>query len=273
MSAELEIVVLRGGQRAIRHLRHGEVMHPSVGPWEEANLLYVRQPGLAERLVESTDRPLRILDVGLGGAANAVAALQCAAELGPPRRRLEIDSFEEDLAPLELACAHPEAFPFLAPWAEAARTLARERHWRGDGIEWRLHLGDARALLAQGGLEADLVFFDPFSPEANPSLWTRDTLASVRRCCREGALLITYSAATPTRVALLLAGFFVGAGAPVGGRSETTVAATRLDALRAPLGERWLDRWRRSSARAPHGEELDESIVREVLAHPQWRTG
>ena len=47
---DFELVTLRNGTRAVRHLGHGEVMHPSVGPWQEACALYVEQSRLAEKL-------------------------------------------------------------------------------------------------------------------------------------------------------------------------------------------------------------------------------
>lgn len=273
---DFELVTLRSGNRAVRHLTSGEVMHPAIGPWEEAQRLYVHQLGLVERLgqEDAAGRPLRVLDVGLGAATNAVAALTAATRSSVPRKRgLEIVSQERDLAPLRLALADPEGFPFLVPWADAARALMEQGRWEGEGITWRLLLGDVRETLSEAGGDLELVFFDPFSPRANPELWTPTILSAVRERCREegqGALLATYSAATPTRVTLLLAGYFVGAGVSTGSKQETTVAATRREALIQPLGERWLSRWERSSARGPHGAPLtgaDESAVR---GHPQF---
>lgn len=271
---DFELVTLRNGHRAVRHLGHGEVMHPAVGPWEEARRLYVEQPRLAERL-RSPGPPLVIHDVGLGAATNAVAALTCARELGAERRRaLEVVSFEVDLAPLRLALADASGFPFLQPFREAAEALMRDGFWEAEGLRWRLHLGNALSHLDAALPPADLVYFDPFSPASNPEMWTEAVLARVRAHCRqdgEGALLMTYSAATPTRVTLLLAGFYVGAGLSTGTKGETTVAATRLESLQAPLGERWLERWRRSSSRAPHGATLTPEAEARVQAHPQWR--
>src|SRR5262245_7686328 len=123
---DFELVTLRNGARAVRHLGHGEVMHPSVGPWQEALRLYVEQPRLAERL-RQPGPPLVILDVGLGAATNAVAALTRARELGPERHRaLEVISLEVDLAPLRLALADPVGFPFLQPFRDAAEALMRD---------------------------------------------------------------------------------------------------------------------------------------------------
>src|SRR3954467_10405098 len=97
---DFELVTLRNGARAVRHVGHGEVMHPSIGPWQEAQALYVEQSGLRERLQEAGP-PLCVWDVGLGAGTNAVAALSAARALGPAQRRaLRVLSFEVDLAPL-----------------------------------------------------------------------------------------------------------------------------------------------------------------------------
>jgi tRNA U34 5-methylaminomethyl-2-thiouridine-forming methyltransferase MnmC len=271
---DFELITLRNGARAVRHLGHGEVMHPSVGPWQEALRLYVEQPRLAERL-RQPGPPLVIHDVGLGAATNAVAALTCARGLGAEQKRtLEVVSFEVDLAPLRLALADAQGFPFLQPFREAAETLMRDGVWEGEGVRWRLLLGDAVPFLDGALPVADLVYFDPFSPASNPDMWTEAVLARVRRHCREdgeGTRLLTYSAATPTRVTLLLAGFYVGAGVSTGTKGETTVASTRRESLELPLGARWLERWKRSSSRAPHGAQLTPEVEARVLAHPQWR--
>ncbi len=266
-----EVVTTRGGTHAVRHAEHGEVMHP-VGPWEEANRLYVEQTKLEQRLSVFRDEPLRILDVGLGAGANAVAALTKAQAMGQLRKReLEIISLESDLAAFELALAAPDGFPFLQPWKTACEALLHTGHWEGPGITWRALVGDARETIDGVPGWCDLIFFDPFSPEANPTLWTVDFMRSVRGHTNdEGGLLVTYSSATPTRVSFLLAGFFVGQGVSTGTRTETTNAATQVENLETPLGARWLERWKRSSARGPHGQPFSEEVERHVLEHPQF---
>ena len=270
---DFELVTLRSGARAVRHCGHGEVMHPAGGPWIEANRLYVEQSQLAARLTQSPSRPVCIFDIGLGAATNAVAALTCAQQLGGS---IDLHSFEIDLSPLRLALRDPEGFPFLVPFHDAAQALIKHGEWSGPGGRWRLHHGDLLTCLPHAPRNAELIFFDPFSPEHNPQLWTPDTFARVRSCCRsdgDGGHLFTYSAATPMRVSLLLGGFFVGAGVSTGSKRETTVGATKQSALVAPLGARWLARWQRSSARAPIGESaLLPEREAEVLCHPQFHS-
>ncbi len=280
---DFELVTLRSGARAVRHTGHGEIMHPAGGPWEEANRLYIEQSQLAARLQAAGGRPVCIFDIGLGAATNAVAALTCARAAG---RRITLHSFEIDLAPLRLALREPGSFPFLGEYQAAAQALCQHGRWSGPEGDWILHHGDLLRCLSQAPKTAELLFFDPFSPRHNPALWTPAAFAAIRAHCRAdaetgssdadrtegGALLFTYSSATPMRTAMLLAGFYVGAGVGTGTKRETTVAATRLAALAAPLSLRWLKRWERSTARAPIGEAvLTAEHEREIRAHPQFQ--
>lgn len=269
---DFELVTLKSGARAVRHLGHGEVMHP-VGPWEEANRLYVDQLELERRLGGRSDEPLRILDVGLGAGTNAVAALARAQAMGARRLRdIEVVSLEIDTAPLELALGDEAGFPFLAPWRTAGRALLEDGRWEAPAMSWRLLLGDAAERMDEVDGFFDLVFFDPFSPDVNAAMWSQRVLRNIRSRLRlQGGVLATYSAATPTRVSLLLAGFFVGQGVSTGTRQETTVAASHLELLEAPLGERFLQRWQRSSAKAPHGDVDGLDVEAALLAHPQFQ--
>ncbi len=72
-----EIVTTTLGVTSIRHKIVDEIMHNPVGPWAEANALYIEQSKLGQRLAAPGEE-LILFDVGLGAAANALAALHCA---------------------------------------------------------------------------------------------------------------------------------------------------------------------------------------------------
>jgi tRNA U34 5-methylaminomethyl-2-thiouridine-forming methyltransferase MnmC len=253
---------------------HDEVMHPSVGPWAEANALYVAQARLAERLCVPGAGPLRLYDVGLGAAANAAAALACWRALpADARRPLHVDSFEVDLEPLRLALSDAEGFPFLVPDRAVWTALLERGEYTEPGLRWRLHLGDALGLMARAEAPVEVIFHDPFSPESNPTLWSPAAFGALLERGQEGGqgtVLFTYSASTRTRVSMLLGGFCVGVGDAIGTKQETTVAASRADLLARPLDGRFLQRFERSGARAPFGDAPSgwEDAVRE---HRQFR--
>jgi len=269
----VEVVITRDGAPAMRDRATGEVMHPVVGPRVEAARLYVAPSRLAERLARPDPRPLVVLDVGLGAGSNAIAAWRLAEELPCARRELAIVSFERTLAAFELALdsEHAATFGLDGDAGEAARALlaARSHVSPRARTSWRLVLGELpSALEAEPEASADVVFWDPFSPRANPSLWTTAAFTALRRLCREGATVHTYSASTSVRAALLLAGFAVGVGETTGEKT-TTVAAVDAADLERPLDRRWLERLRRSSAPLP--PDAPEGALERIASATQFR--
>jgi queuine tRNA-ribosyltransferase len=249
-----EVVATRTGAQAMLDRRTGEIMHPLSGPLEEARTLYLEPSGLAKRLAAAGPGPLVLLDVGLGAGSNAAAAWTLSESRSAPLRRLHIVSFDRTLAAFELALRpeHRTAFGFTDTTATACAELLERGSAEGAFTAWRASLGELPStLLAEPPASADIVYWDPFSPRANRELWTVSAFAALRRLCRDGATVHTYSGATATRTALLLAGFSVGFGDVLAPGRQSTLAATRLEDLKTPLDRRWLDRLSRSSAQFP----------------------
>jgi queuine tRNA-ribosyltransferase len=242
-----EVVRTRGGALAMRSVEAGEVMHPGVGPLAEAEQLYVRQSRLVERLRSGAE--LVLFDVGLGAGSNARCA-RAAAE-ATAGARVHLVSFERDLGALQLALAHADTFGLDGEAGIAARALLAHGRHESAHTRWELRHGDLLERLADEPTRADLVFWDPFSPRANPSLWTIAAFAAVRRVAGPRCTLVTYSASTATRVALLLAGWSVGIGDPIGDKRQTTFAAVDPADLARPLARAWVDRLSRPDAPLP----------------------
>jgi queuine tRNA-ribosyltransferase len=264
-----EIVRTRGGALAMRSLADGEVMHPGVGPLVEAEQLYIRQSGLRERLVAAgKNGRLVLFDVGLGAGSNALAARSASEASSPEAARLELVSFERDLGALELALTAGEAFGWQGEAAEAARALLTHGAHETARTSWRLVRGDLLEALARETTGADIVYWDPFSPRANPALWTVAAFSEARRIAAPRCALYTYSASTATRVALLLAGWAVGVGDAIGDKAQTTAAAVAVNDLARPLDRGWLARLSRSDVPLPSDAPSD-AIARARLA-PQF---
>ena len=271
MTLDCEVVLTRSGAPAMRDRCSGEVMHPLVGPLVEAERLYLAPSRLAQRLRDADARTLVLLDVGLGAGSNAIAAWRLAAALPARRRVLQMVSFDRSRAALELALRpeHAAAFGLDGPAGEAARALLEQGSAVSPQAEWRLRLGELPGSLAmEPAAGADIVFWDPFSPSANPELWSWQAFTALRRLCAEGASVHTYSGATATRSALLLAGFAVGVGEMIGPGRFATTASTRLADLTSPLDRRWLDRLARSSAGFPADAPGD--ALQRIRALPQF---
>jgi queuine tRNA-ribosyltransferase len=262
-----EVVRTRGGALAMRSRDAGEVMHPGVGPIVEAEQLYVRQSRLDERL-RGAGQTLVLFDVGLGAGSNALAARAVSERAPAGAPPLELVSFERDLGALALALETPDAFGIDGEAAAAARALLADGVHATPRTTWRLRHGDLSEALARESARADIVYWDPFSPRANPTLWTVAAFTAIRRVAGPRCTLFTYSASTATRVALLLAGWAVGVGDPIGDKLQTTAAAVDVADLARPLDRAWLTRVSRPDAPLPSDAPADAAA--RVAAAPQF---
>lgn len=269
---KFEIVTTTMGALSIRDNATREIMHNPVGPWAEANALYIDQSQLRRRLAENPSRDFVIFDVGLGAAANALAALHCARSL-PTRSPLRLVSFERDLELLEFALENAHHFAHFAGFETAVRSLLTNGRWEGDGVVWELRHGDFLELIEREVHRANAVFYDPYSFKKNQEMWTPAVFGKVRAKCGDDGVLYTYSRATPIRVGMLIAGFYVGSGIPTGAKDETTQAAVRYGDLEHPLGEAWLGKWQRSQTpNAAGASDAELPATKEfILNHSQFR--
>lgn len=260
-----EIVTTTAGAVSIRHKLVNEIMHNPVGPWIESNALYIDQAQLSERLQRAPlDEPLIVFDIGLGAAANAIAALACYDRIQGPKRPLTLISFEREMELLRFTLEHADRFPHLCGYVDAMQTLLTQGRWqRSQEIDWQLREGDFINLIKKETLQPHVIFFDPYSPKVNQDMWGVAVFRDLRKLARPmdlgGTTLYTYSQATRIRVALIEAGFAVGTGIATGLKEETTVAASSKELLQSPLGERWYQRWQKSHQRHPFDATTPES--------------
>ena len=277
------------GFASIRQISSGEIMHCRTAPMEEAHQLYIEQSDLAARLPLSENEnpenaiPLTVWDVGLGAAANAMAAIRCYEEQAAtgPVRPLRIISFENDLDSLRLAFRHNREFTYLRHGGPAA--ILEEGRWQSavhPELSWVLVPGNFLETMHTAPAPPDLIFYDMFSSQSSADQWT---LAAFRQlfsaCAGHAAELFTYTRSTANRAALLAAGFYVAAGRSAGEKEETTIALTAaVFRQRSPyrhelLADDWLAKWNRSGAKFPNDMPAHEySAFEQVIrGHEQFQ--
>lgn len=282
MADDFELVRLRNGVWGIRSREYGEVCHPGTGPMVEAEALYVRGLDLRRRM-QGVDGEFVIWDVGLGGGANAAAVLRAA---GTVDVSLRLVSFDRTLGALEFALRNAGALGYPVTFVDAGRGLLegpRVAWTTGRArVVWERVVGDFSTLVREGSGAVwpppQAILFDPHSPAVNPEMWTLPLFRSMRERLDQGrpCALATYSRSTAVRVALLLAGFWVGTGEVTASKEETTRAANLPELAGARLGARWLERVRRSSAAEPwtvppyETRPLGTDTWNRLRAHPQF---
>lgn len=284
-NSEFELVRTTRGVWSIKSLITQEIMHNPVGPWEEANNLYILPSGLKEKLQKARqdssllsgleaqesrktspgeyfdlehrdDRPLVLFDVGLGAAANSLSAVTLFESLSDSRP-LTIYSFESNLRLLDFALQCADYFPHIHSHRGHLRALLDNGEYFGGNLKWKLLEGDFNDTVTQAPEEAEVIYFDPYSPKTNPEMWGIETFEKLGEKMRSakngGSLLLTYSQSTRVRSAMITAGLFVGYGPSTGLKEATTQASNRIELLTRPLEKNWYQRWKSSHARYPMG--------------------
>ena len=276
---------MKNGAWCVHDTAYGETMHPGGGPWMEANRLYVDGGGLPALLARGAGGRAAgrvvVFDVGLGAAANALAAVKCHQQRlrdGQAVLPMLLVSFENEPSGAEFAMENAAALEYPAGYEEVLdQLLERGGVELPGGLRWELRLGNFTQLVAEEPARADLIFFDPFSPASNPEMWSLSSLEDLYRCRRPGAetRLVTYSSAFGVRAGLLAAGFFVGEGPRSGERGATTLATTAFSGLDDPLTPAWLARWRKNPQPWPPltPPEQRPKLRKALLEHPQWGSG
>jgi hypothetical protein len=285
MSGDYQLVTLANGGKTLFSASYGEKMHPGLGPAAEAELLYVRQLKIRERLQNHRGQFV-IWDVGLGAAANAIAALRAARDLPG---ELHLISFDNSSEPLEFAMNNGGELGYIGGYATQLMELLHERSTVFKNCElavnWDFHLGDFPAIVSSstpgddecvpkseiGNRKSEIpaphgIFYDAFSPAKNPAMWTLPVFENLFRALDPArpCALTTYSRSTMVRATLLLAGFFVGVGHATGLKEETTIAANTLELIDEPLDARWLER----AARSDSAEPLHQPVYSRSPASP-----
>jgi len=186
------------GSLSLRHPDHGEGYHPAAGAVGQAERLYLRASG-----AHADPRP-RVFELGFGLGVNFSVTLRHA------RRRgvfLDYRALEAEPVPLEVleAVLRPldtELIARITPHWGGSFTLATR--------EFRLRLEVARVQdWSPVGGRVRYVYFDPFSPRANPEVWSPAVYRKIFELLEPGGTLVTYSVAGRVRRGLAAAGFWV----------------------------------------------------------------
>jgi queuine tRNA-ribosyltransferase len=253
-------------------------MHSVSDPAVEAQTLYIQQSAFNRMLALEIEDDLVIWDVGLGSGTNAMAAITECEKLFAEnnfQRGVKIISFENDLDSMKLTVKNPSLFPHVRHSAPSA--LLKNGLWRSisHNIEWTLIEGDFLDNLEKAS-QPHVIFYDPFSMHTDGPLWDYNVFRRIFNHCENRPVkLFTYSSSTMVRGALLAAGFYTGYGAGTGPKSDTTAAFSSIEINNSViklLGEDWLERFRRSSAKFSEDNSDAEKaeIEKLVLNHPQF---
>jgi tRNA U34 5-methylaminomethyl-2-thiouridine-forming methyltransferase MnmC len=201
--------------------RLDEPYHSIHGALQESMHVFIKQG-----FQTVSKSPLRILEIGFGTGLNALLTLSFArqssqevhyhaVEKYPLTReeytQLNFEGFMEGLPKDSLYRMHE------APWE---KTVAL---W--DDFALFKEQADFRSMHPSGTF--DLVYFDAFSPDKQPELWSASVFSAIEKCTQKDSVLVTYSSKGVVRRTLISCGFSIQKVAGPPGKREM-IRAVRI---------------------------------------------
>jgi len=198
-----ELLITSDGSHTLFVPEIDECYHSSHGAIQESRHIFI-EAGLKQ----CSKTNIRILEVGFGTGLNALLAYAEAEKAG---KRIHYTTLEK--FPLQSDKAFLLNFPQLID--ENLNAVFETMHLSN----WN-ELQNISPFFVLEKLEADfttynltgkydVIFFDAFSPEKQPEMWTQEQFEKIAAVCNPEAILTTYCAKGIVRRALQSAGFTV----------------------------------------------------------------
>jgi tRNA U34 5-methylaminomethyl-2-thiouridine-forming methyltransferase MnmC len=203
----LEIFTTLDGSDTLFVPELNEHYHSRFGAVQESRQVFIEHGFMA---VKDTGEPVKIFEMGFGTGLNTLLTLLAAKELNLKVNYTSIEKF-----PL-----HSEVWERLNYGSDislpGSRNEFREIHeapWdqavglTGSFTLKKIHADIAGFIPAETGF--DVVYFDAFSPDVQPDLWTQEVLGPIGNWLKPGGILVTYSCKGSVKRILKANGFKV----------------------------------------------------------------
>jgi tRNA U34 5-methylaminomethyl-2-thiouridine-forming methyltransferase MnmC len=210
----VEFQITEDGSHTLFSEMAGQTYHSSHGAVQESRHIFI-DAALAKAQNDMGNARLSVLEIGFGTSLNALLTAQWARENGVRVDFTTIELYplrEEVYRELNYGRLLGDEGLFLglheAEWDAGFVQVGENfaiRKCKSDIVEW---LCNEECGMRNEELY-DVVYFDAFSPDAQPELWTEEVFRCVYGLMRRGGVLTTYCAKGDVRRAMLAAGFGV----------------------------------------------------------------
>lgn len=239
------ILITDDGSRSLQDTVLNESYHSGSGAAAESYVVYLRNSDIVHLL--SASKTTRVLEYGFGTGMNFIMTAALARARNAP---LHYESWEYKLLPasvfellqLPQAIEAAQRLGWLTECGNHATAIfdefmdfrksiaddhrgCRRLHLAPD-VTLDLMLGDATTLEPTTySSRFNAVYFDAFSPQTNPALWSPSVLTTAYALLADGGRLVTYCVNSYVRKLMTECGFVVTKGpGPPKGKREVMIA-------------------------------------------------
>jgi tRNA U34 5-methylaminomethyl-2-thiouridine-forming methyltransferase MnmC len=212
----------------------GECYHSIHGAYNESVHIFIEvgfrsvlknvETKLTDELVKPDLKVVRILEVGFGTGLNALLTAIAAEKEQVSVTYLGLEPFPVDSEIVQ-------QLNYCDLLSGNSKMIFKTMHERDWGKSHEIHSGFNFEKRKIGFIEADLadhdfdlIYFDAFSPEAQPDLWEPEVFVKCFRVLAQNGILVTYCAKGRVKRALKAAGFLVENLPGPAGKREITRA-------------------------------------------------
>ena len=204
-----EIVISDDGSSTLCHPIIGDMYHSTAGAVSESIHVYIKA-GL-DRISERK-KEIKILEMGFGSGLNALLTIEKAKS-----ENLKIDYNTIELYPIDSETIEKLGYDNFT--SGDIYTLFLETHYSNWFEKVKLSENFSIQKINKSLTEInfddfnltdiDLVYFDAFSPDTQPELWSEEVFSTIYNRMQDDGILVTYSAKGIVKRALRAAGFNV----------------------------------------------------------------
>lgn len=250
----------KDGSHTLYSDKYKQFYHNPNGAIAESRHVFFDTPGLMKKIKERGS--LCIFEVGFGTGLNLLILLDNISRMDSTP---EISYHSVEAFPLKLDQAVSLNYPEKLELSNAIEILACIFRDLKPGIN-RIHIKKHVTFelfigqfdeMPDPEIQFDHIFFDPFSPEVNPELWTPETFRKLGSWSSPEVLLSTYCAASSARAAMAVTGWKLARAPGALGKREMTLAALkheRLSDWQQINDERLVERFRNGDFDSPDRE-------------------
>ncbi len=198
-----------------------EHYHSHKGAIQEAKHIFI-----AEALLKHFNRELSILEVGFGTGLNAFLTYITAQKEQKKIRYVGLEKYPLHYSDIE-TLNYAELIDKNEKKAFQALHLAQWNQWVAIADFFELNKRAVDFTKTEFTEEFDIVYFDAFSPEKQPEMWSEKMFEKIYYQMRSNGILATYSVKGSVKRALKNVGFNIEKRPGPPGKREILVATKR----------------------------------------------
>ena len=200
---KLSIIFTDDNSMSLQNCTLNESYHSEFGALQESQHIFIKN-GLDNF---KDKKEITVLEFGFGTGLNALLALEFAEQ-----NNIKINYFTIEKYPVDLKYIKQLNYNEMIPSVGAKFIELHECDWETEAeitSQFSLKKIEKDFLKTDLPNNIDIVFFDAFSPDTQPELWTKKLFNNIYRNMKPESILVTYSSKGIVKQALRDVGFIV----------------------------------------------------------------